>query len=129
MQRRRNASLMVGTLELARRRLSLRGSRNPMQTQHGRNPLLSARIARPFSESRTVLRTFSATFTRHDFSTATSHHRIVIFLLTSFFNNSMFQIVATKQRCEFSMKNGRENRNQWQPRKRQRRKRSIKQVQ
>jgi hypothetical protein len=23
----------------------------------------------------------------------------------------MFQIVATKQRCEFSMKNGRENRN------------------
>jgi hypothetical protein len=35
---------------------------------------------------------------------------IIIFLLTSFFINSMFQIVATKQRCEFSMKNGRENR-------------------
>jgi hypothetical protein len=31
--------------------------------------------------------------------------------LTSFFNNSIHQLVAAKDRCTFSMKNGRENRN------------------
>jgi hypothetical protein len=36
---------------------------------------------------------------------------IVIFFLTSFFNNSIHQLVAVKHRCTFSMKNGRENRN------------------
>jgi hypothetical protein len=30
--------------------------------------------------------------------------------LTSFFINSIHQLVATKERCRFSMKNGRENR-------------------
>jgi hypothetical protein len=45
--------------------------------------------------------TFATEITRHDFGTATSHDCIIIFLLTSFFNNSMFQVVATKERCEF----------------------------
>jgi hypothetical protein len=31
--------------------------------------------------------------------------------LTSFFNNSIHQLVAVKDHCTFSMKNGRENRN------------------
>ncbi|MGA2099485.1 MAG: hypothetical protein ABSG34_00220, partial [Candidatus Sulfotelmatobacter sp.] len=35
----------------------------------------------------------------------------IIFFLTSFFNNSIHQLVAVKHRCTFSMKNGRENRN------------------
>jgi hypothetical protein len=30
--------------------------------------------------------------------------------LTSFFNNSIHQLVAVKDHCTFSMKNGRENR-------------------
>src|SRR5579859_6749293 len=34
-----------------------------------------------------------------------------IFFLTSFFNNSIHQLVAVDHRCTFSMKNGRENRN------------------
>jgi hypothetical protein len=47
---------------------------------------------------------------RSDFGTAGWCHRIIIFFLTSFFINSIHQLVATKQRCRFSMKNGRENR-------------------
>jgi hypothetical protein len=35
----------------------------------------------------------------------------IIFFLTSFFNNSIHQLVAVEQHCKFSMKNGRENRN------------------
>jgi hypothetical protein len=31
--------------------------------------------------------------------------------LTSFFNNSIHQLVAVEQHCTFSMNNGRENRN------------------
>ena len=31
--------------------------------------------------------------------------------MTSFFNNSIHQLVAVEQHCKFSMKNGRENRN------------------
>jgi hypothetical protein len=31
--------------------------------------------------------------------------------LTSFFNNSIHQLVAVEEHCKFSMKNGRENRN------------------
>jgi hypothetical protein len=54
--------------------------------------------------------TFARELLSRDFGTATSRDSIVIFLLTSFFINSMFQLVATKQRCEFSMNNGRENR-------------------
>ena len=47
---------------------------------------------------------------RSDFGTAGWCYRIIIFFLTSFFINSIHQLVATKQRCRFSMKNGRENR-------------------
>jgi hypothetical protein len=36
---------------------------------------------------------------------------MIIFFLTSFFINSIHQLVAVKHRCTFSMKNGRENRN------------------
>jgi hypothetical protein len=36
---------------------------------------------------------------------------MLIFFLTSFFNNSIHQLVAVEDRCTFSMKNGRENRN------------------
>jgi hypothetical protein len=35
---------------------------------------------------------------------------MIIFFLTSIFNNSIHQLVATEDRCKFSMKNGRENR-------------------
>jgi hypothetical protein len=69
-----------------------------------------------------------ATIGNRDFGTTTHTLASFIFLLTSFFINSMFQIVATKHCCEFFHENGRENRKQWQPRKRQRRKRSIKKV-
>ncbi len=37
-------------------------------------------------------------------------HSIIIFFLTSFFNNSIHQLVAVKDHCTFSMNNGRENR-------------------
>ena len=47
----------------------------------------------------------------HDFGTGTSRNFIVIFFLTSFFINSIHQLVAVEDRCKFSMKNGRENRN------------------
>ncbi len=47
---------------------------------------------------------------RSDFGTAGWCHRVIIFFLTSFFINSIHQLVATKERCRFSMKNGRENR-------------------
>ena len=36
---------------------------------------------------------------------------MLIFFLTSFFINSIHQLVAVKDHCTFSMKNGRENRN------------------
>ncbi len=47
----------------------------------------------------------------HDFRTRTSHNFIVIFFLTSFFINSIHQLVAVEDHCKFSMKNGRENSN------------------
>jgi len=47
----------------------------------------------------------------HDFRTATSTHFVVIFFLTSIFINSIHQLVAVEDHCKFSMKNGRENRN------------------
>jgi hypothetical protein len=47
----------------------------------------------------------------HDFRTTTSRNFHVIFFLTSFFINSIHQLVAVEDRCKFSMKNGRENRN------------------
>jgi hypothetical protein len=84
---------------------------------------VSSRMTNPFwlSERRRksarlpFARKFSLTFVREflsrDFGTTTSRDLNLIFLLTSFFINSMFQLVATKQRCEFSMNNGRENRN------------------
>jgi hypothetical protein len=66
-------------------------------------------------QTRSRSKRFSLTFAREvlsrDFGTTTSRDCIVIFLLTSFFINSMFQLVAAKHRCKFSMKNGRENRN------------------
>jgi hypothetical protein len=46
-----------------------------------------------------------------DFRTPTSRNLIVIFFLTSFFINSIHQLVAVEDHCKFSMKNGRENRN------------------
>jgi len=45
-----------------------------------------------------------------DFGTATDCGSDFIFLLTSFFNDSIHQLVATKERCKISMNNGRENR-------------------
>jgi hypothetical protein len=45
-----------------------------------------------------------------DFGTATDCGSDFIFLLTSFFNDSIHQLVATKDRCKISMNNGRENR-------------------
>jgi hypothetical protein len=48
--------------------------------------------------------TLACEFLSRDFGTTTSRNLNVIFLLTSFFIDSMFQLVATKQRCEFSMK-------------------------
>ena len=47
----------------------------------------------------------------HDFRTPSSYDLIVIFFLTSFFINSIHQLVAVEDHCKFSMKNGRENRN------------------
>jgi hypothetical protein len=47
----------------------------------------------------------------HDFRTTTSRNFIIIFSLTSFFINSIHQLVAVEDRCKFSMNNGRENRN------------------
>ena len=64
-----------------------------------------------FNRSVKFLLTFAIQLTRVTLVPRLRTLRIIIFLLTSFFINSMFQIVATKQRCEFSMKNGRENRN------------------
>jgi hypothetical protein len=46
-----------------------------------------------------------------DFRTTTSRNFIVIFFLTSLFINSIHQLVAVEDHCKFSMKNGRENRN------------------
>jgi hypothetical protein len=45
-----------------------------------------------------------------DFGTTTECEGAFIFLLTSFFNDSIHQLVATKDRCKISMNNGRENR-------------------
>jgi hypothetical protein len=45
-----------------------------------------------------------------DFGTATDCGSDFIFLLTSFFNDSIHQLVATNHRCKISMNNGRENR-------------------
>jgi hypothetical protein len=45
-------------------------------------------------------------FTRNDFGTAPSRSLIVIFFLTSLFNDSIHQLVAVKDRCTFSMMNG-----------------------
>ena len=45
-----------------------------------------------------------------DFGTTTDCGSDFIFLLTSFFNDSIHQLVATKERCKISMNNGRENR-------------------
>jgi hypothetical protein len=50
-------------------------------------------------------------FARDDFGTALSRAVIVIFFLTSLFIDSIHQLVAVEDRCTFSMKNGRENRN------------------
>jgi hypothetical protein len=47
----------------------------------------------------------------YDFRTPTSRSLFVIFFLTSFFFNSIHQLVAVEDHCKFSMKNGRENRN------------------
>jgi len=53
---------------------------------------------------------FRVKLLRRDFGTATSNDFIIIFFLTSFFNDSIHQLVAANDRCTFSMKNGRENR-------------------
>ena len=45
-----------------------------------------------------------------DFGTTTDCGSDFIFLLTSFFNDSIHQLVATKDGCKISMNNGRENR-------------------
>jgi hypothetical protein len=50
-------------------------------------------------------------FSRRDFGATTLQQSIIIFFLTSFFINSIHQLVAVEDRCTFSMKNGRENRN------------------
>jgi hypothetical protein len=48
---------------------------------------------------------------RRDFGIATLQRELIIFFLTSFFINSIHQLVAVEDRCTFSMTNGRENRN------------------
>src|SRR6267143_3632019 len=59
---------------------------------------------------RTRIDNFGFRSSLRDFGTATDRGSDFIFLLTSFFNDSIHQLVATKDGCKFSMKNGRENR-------------------
>jgi len=72
--------------------------------------LRRAKIECIFNFTRTNRFHFPLKVARRDFGTATSNDFIVIFFLTSFFNDSIHQLVAAKDRCTFSMKNGRENR-------------------
>jgi hypothetical protein len=60
---------------------------------------------------RKFLLTFALRFRSRDFRTSTSRNFFVIFFLTSFFINSIHQLVAVEDHCTFSMMNGRENRN------------------
>ena len=53
---------------------------------------------------------FHSRLTLCDFGTTTECESDFIFLLTSFFIDSIHQLVATKDRCKISMNNGRENR-------------------
>jgi hypothetical protein len=55
--------------------------------------------------------TFSWKILSRDFGTTTSRNFTFIFFLTSFFIDSIHQLVAVEDHCKFSMKNGRENRN------------------
>ena len=59
---------------------------------------------------RTRIENFGLRSSLRDFGTATDCGSDFIFLLTSFFNDSIHQLVATKERCKISMNNGRENR-------------------
>jgi hypothetical protein len=59
---------------------------------------------------RTRIEHFGLGLSIRDFGTATDCGSDFIFLLTSFFNDSIHQLVATKDRCKISMNNGRENR-------------------
>ena len=61
-----------------------------------------------------------------DFGTCVADRTTIIFLLTSFFNDSIHSISAIKDRCT-SMKNGKGRIDQWQPRRKlQKRKRNTK---
>jgi hypothetical protein len=64
-----------------------------------------------------------------DFRTATSRNSIIIFFLTSFFINSIHQLVAVEDRCKFSMKNGRENRNNGNQEEGEKEKETLREVQ
>src|SRR5208337_3767373 len=44
---------------------------------------------------------FRSQFSRRNFGTTTSNDFIFIFFLTSFFNDSIHQLVAAKDRCTF----------------------------
>ena len=59
---------------------------------------------------RTRIENFGLRSSLRDFGTATDCGSDFIFLLTSFFNDSIHQLVATKERCKISMNHGRENR-------------------
>jgi hypothetical protein len=59
---------------------------------------------------RTRIENFGLRSSLRDFGTTTDCGSDFIFLLTSFFNDSIHQLVATKDRCKISMNNGRENR-------------------
>src|SRR5258708_34199335 len=56
------------------------------------------------------MKNFGLRFSLRAFGTTTDCGSELIFLLTSFFNDSIHQLVATKDRCKISMNNGRENR-------------------
>jgi hypothetical protein len=74
-------------------------------------PIIVKKKIRVRNDARvTALKFLLQKFSWSDFGTAGSCSCIIIFFLTSFFINSIHQLVATKQRCRFSMTNGRENR-------------------
>jgi hypothetical protein len=73
--------------------------------------LIAAKMCEQTAQWKNFSRSRRSKVDEHDFGTTTSHARNVIFFLTSFFNNSIHQLVATNERCKIFHENGRENRN------------------
>jgi hypothetical protein len=98
----------TAALDLAQIRGNERSARNPIIGADGCADAVMKTIKRSKQmRSREIFRLRSSL---SDFGTTTEYASDIIFLLTSFFNDSIHQLVATKDRCKISMNNGRENR-------------------